>query len=303
VGAPTGLLELPGVLGVGFGVKERGGAVTGVPAWRVYVREKGPLHALAAAERIPAEVGGTATDVIEKAPTRATAVAYEPPRPPTRSPPASGARIVNARGVPGTLGCMAITPHDGAAVLVSNHHVLFGAGAGEGEPVWLVEREADAAAFHYLGSTRYGRLGTVTFGGVDYHVDCAVAVLDGANALPPLRRTEPEETAGPPAAGTVVKKTGPVTGTTRGVVVDVAYPDVVLIEGRPRAAPGQILVRPAEDGVAFSAGGDSGAILRDERGGMVGLLWGANHRGESIACHIVPVLQVLGIRLAQVTSR
>jgi hypothetical protein len=233
----------------------------------------------------------------------ATAVAYDPSRPPTLPAPASGSRIVNARGVPGTLGCLAITPHDGAVVLISSHHVLFGAGAGEGEPVWLGEREGDAAVFRHLGSTRYGKLGTVTCGGVDHHVDCAVAVLDGAGALPPWWRAEPEEAAGPPAPGAVVTKTGAVTGTTRGVIVDVAYPDVALIEGRAMAAPGQILVRPAEDGVAFSTDGDSGAILRDEWGGVVGLVWGANHRGESIACPIVPVLRVLGVRLARGTIR
>jgi hypothetical protein len=35
--------------------------------------------------------------------------------------------------------------------------------------------------------------------------------------------------------------------------------------------------------------------LRDADGAIVGLIWGANDRGESIACQIGPVLDCLGV--------
>ena len=37
---PAALRAIAGVLGVGFGLKEVGGALTPVPAWRVYVGHK-----------------------------------------------------------------------------------------------------------------------------------------------------------------------------------------------------------------------------------------------------------------------
>jgi hypothetical protein len=96
-----------------------------------------------------------------------------------------------------------------------------------------------------------------------------------------------------------VTKTGAATGSTSGVVVDTVRTETAVIDGRLRETPRQIVVRPA-NGVAFSAKGDSGAILRDDRGRMVGLLWGTNASGESLACHIAPVLRVLGIRPVRV---
>src|SRR5947209_8880396 len=36
-----------------------------------------------------------------------------------------GVRIVNARGAPGTLGCLAFTLHDQHLVMLTTHHLLF----------------------------------------------------------------------------------------------------------------------------------------------------------------------------------
>jgi hypothetical protein len=275
------------VLGVGFGLKERGGTVAPVLAWRVYVRRKLPAHRLAAHGRVPQRIGGVPTDVVETVPTRRTAGSADAPR--------EGVAIANARGVPGTLGCVAVSRHDGRAVLLGSHHVIFGDGARECEAVWRVE----GGAYRRLGSALHGRLGTLLFEGAEVYVDCAVASLDGEAGIPPgwfaVARAGDVAPARP---GMRVTRTG-ATGTTTGVVIDAAYPDVAMIEGRARPAPGQLLVR-ADDGAGpFSAEGDSGAVLRDEAGRLVGLLWGANARGESIASPISPVLWVLGIHPAR----
>jgi endonuclease G len=282
------LASLPGVLGVGFGLKERRGVLTGVSAWRVYVRTKRPADGLSSTELVPSTVDGFATDVVEKLVTRPTAGA-------SLAAPASGARIANSRGVPGTLGCLAVTLHDGRPVLLTNHHVLFGGGAPESEPVWLVDGVEAAPSFRELGCSLYGKRGVVAFGGVRHHVDCAVGSIDGAGGLGRRSRLRPEQVTEAAAPGDRVTKTGGATGTTAGIVVDVAYPDMAFVEGRAQQAPQQILVRPAGEG-PFSADGDSGAILRNGSGGAVGLVWGMNHRGESVACHIGPVLEVLNIR-------
>lgn len=206
-----------------------------------------------------------------------------------RPPDVGGSEIANSRGVPGTLGCVARTMHDGGTVSVLCHHVLFGDGAREGEPVWLVV----GGTAHPFGRSRYGRHGTVSYGGADVHVDCAVATVDDTTMdsttggdLGPV---------GSAAPGLAVSKAGAATGTTFGVVVGVASAVTATTGGRVRSAPGQILVRPAAGAGPFSAEGDSGAMLRGPRGEALGLLWGTNARGESIACPIRPVLAVLGI--------
>jgi hypothetical protein len=94
-------------------------------------------------------------------------------------------------------------------------------------------------------------------------------------------------------------KTGGATGLTEGIVVDVARTERARASGRSHDAPGQIAVRSRTPGRAFSAYGDSGAALRTADGAVVGLLWGRNARGESVACPIAPVLWVLHARLAR----
>jgi hypothetical protein len=97
-----------------------------------------------------------------------------------------------------------------------------------------------------------------------------------------------------------VTKCGAATGTTTGVVVSVDYADVAWIEGRPQAASRQLLVRSLGDEGPFSAAGDSGALVVNASGKAVGLLWGANSRGEGVACPIAPVLHAMNIALTAV---
>ena len=55
-------------------------------------------------------------------------------------------KIVNSRGVPGTLGVIARTKNSGRPVLLSNWHVLFGEG-GVGDDViclWMKRVRRDA---------------------------------------------------------------------------------------------------------------------------------------------------------------
>jgi hypothetical protein len=189
-----------------------------------------------------------------------------------------GARIANSRGVPGMLGAAAIRGHDGAPVLLSSHHVLFGGGAVAGEPVW------STPGLQRLGSTLYGRLGSVTRDGRACHVDCAVASIDGD--VSGWQLEEPPPRVRP---GAIVS----LDGGARGVVADVRDLD---------GAPGQILVRSLAAGEPFSVEGDSGAVLRDQDGAAVGLVWGATPAGETIASPLGPVLDVLGIDLVRLPT-
>ena len=60
-------LQLPGVHGVSVGYKETAGDRSEIPAIVVHVERKRPLEELDEAERIPPEIGGFATDVLEQA--------------------------------------------------------------------------------------------------------------------------------------------------------------------------------------------------------------------------------------------
>jgi hypothetical protein len=203
---------------------------------------------------------------------------------------AAGARIANARGVPGTVACAVGAPGEGP-MLLTGHHVLFGAGGVPREPVWLVGGGEEAPEFRRVGTTLRGHLGTVEFDGASYHVDCALVGL----ARPARRRAR---FGLPPArlrAGDHVFKLGGATGATAGVVVATDHPAVTELDGRTHPAPRQILVRPRDGEGPLSGPGDSGAALRDADGAVVGLLWGVTDRGESLACHIAPVLACLAV--------
>jgi hypothetical protein len=191
-----------------------------------------------------------------------------------------GARIINARGVPGTLGCVAHSLSEGRPLLLTAHHVLFGAGA----------RAQDAlGAPHRIGRASYGRFGVVSYEGASYHVDCAVASLDDELTARP-------QSIALASPGDRVTKHGAATGISAGIVVEVDYSEPVLLCGRQHDAPRQIVIRSTMPGRRFSSEGDSGAVVHNDRGQIVGLLWGTTAAGDGVACHIAPVFHVLHLR-------
>jgi hypothetical protein len=203
-----------------------------------------------------------------------------------------GAKLANSRGVPGTLGTLAVSRHDKAVGILTSQHVLCGAGAQFGEPVWLTADPDGGPRFVRVGLSRYGRIGTVERGG-SVHVDCAIATVDGWHGPPPGWRVVPE--AEPdreqPLAGRAVWAVGGVSGRSHGVVTGP--------ESWAGASSGQFLVRSREPRRPFSVEGDSGAVVRDKAGSPVGLIWGTTPSGASIATPIWAVVDVLGLQLVQ----
>ena len=213
--------------------------------------------------------------------------------------PLSGAGIVNAKGVPGTLGCIAYTLHTGEPVLLSTWHVLFGRDAHEASAVWL---ESDNGhALSGIGKTLYGKIGTVQFSGQDYYLDCAIASLTETPTVlaSQTQSTSPTLITQHDAAqvGDAVTKAGAATGVTHGTIADVDYSESVIPRGQGQPAPGQLLLKPLDQNKVFSAEGDSGAVVVDAANRAIGLLWGTNVRGEGVACPIAPVLYAMNITL------
>jgi hypothetical protein len=213
-------------------------------------------------------------------------------------------RIASARGVPGTAGAL-VADGAGRRLLLANYHVVFGGGAETGDPVWAIPPGRDPDCSHdavCIGVAERGHLGRVTFAGDTCFVDCAVVALADETGFPSWLEIQlagavlPESAE--PEVGMPVFKTGGTTGRTEGCLVDVTYRDHPFVGGRWRSAPAQLLVEPRDVELNFAAPGDSGAPLVDERGRIVGILWGSNANGQGIATPIAPVLDCLGVSLA-----
>ncbi len=210
-------------------------------------------------------------------------------------------RIVNARGVPGTVAGL-VRDGSGTRYLLANHHVVFGDGARAGEQVWAMPPADDPILQAVrLGPARTGEIGLVGVGEYARFVDCALIEVD--DDYPPWIVASLEGAAATGTtqarADTTVLKHGPATGTTHGTVLDADYPDHPFIAGQAFTAPGQILVGSSVADRSFAAPGDSGAALLDRDGRMVGLLWGSNESGDGLACPIDAVLECLGVSLPE----
>jgi hypothetical protein len=138
------LMQIPGVVGVGYGYKQRAGVTTQELSLRVYVRAKRPRSSLADHELVPATVNGLATDVIELRPARLLACESTS----AVSPLVGGITVTNLKTVTssgvtgvglGTLGCLCTLNDVGGRDrigLLSNHHVLASGGAAVGDTVY-----------------------------------------------------------------------------------------------------------------------------------------------------------------------
>lgn len=119
--------EIPGVSGLGIGLKEISGRQTGQLAWRIYVRKKLDNALLSPKNRIPEVMYGLPTDIIQKLHTRP---AYGQDTVEVLRP---GVQIGSDAGSSGTLGCFAIRKGESdKIVILSNSHVIYSDSASLG---------------------------------------------------------------------------------------------------------------------------------------------------------------------------
>lgn len=277
-----------GVVGLGYGLRETGGQVTSEHAWRVYVREKLPIGVLGG-NGAPETLFGLSIDVVAVSPVRPSGFlrrAFRSDRQ-RRSSLAPGDGLLNAKGMPGTVGAVVQSRLTNEPLILTAYHVLFARKAGAGDKVWSGTAPGGSRT---IATTVMGRLGVLRHGGADVFVDAALARIDPSVTF----RTGPAHT-GQTTPGARVRKSGAATGRTAGIVVDTCYPDQWHWEFRSQRAPRQILIHPdPPDSAAFSTAGDSGAVVVDETGAAVGMLWGSNARGDGVASPISAVCHALG---------
>lgn len=304
------LLDLPGVVAVDIGDKRVGSRVVGEQAVVVSVAHKLPDERLAAGARIPTAVLGVPTDVVEerielhrdergRVPVRddhhiqgATAVfggegvaparAFEDPGwdedTGTRAVGTMGALAV---GAPPCLVPMGLTTFDVACMddawSVGDRMIDPGTGVGYGDLARAtLSSRVDAAAVAIDSGVRHG------------------GIVPGIGPLAGHSAARPGET---------VRKTGFGTSFTSGLVASTDT-TIRVDHGRAlgvRVLREQVRVAATTSHERFAGPGDSGAVLVNVDGHVVGLhVAGTRDGATGFACPIADVLTELdvGLRIA-----
>jgi hypothetical protein len=330
--AKAELMQIPGVIGVGIGLKQVGGKLTDQICFRVYVHAKKSAEELPAEEIIPAQIQGFPTDVLKVYNVRATAQFVER-RDQTEHRPLTGGVAISTKSVTqnqnsyGTLGWFATKVSDNSNVVLTNKHVLWGEPPPSGvstdsdklsQPLW--EKKC-CCEYHVVGERLIG----IKQDGLD----CAIGRLN-SEETPALHIGNRSTNVTLKVAGTddaivgvPVKKIGARSGFTEGVVIDIegaTQGTIIAPNGDvigPYVAGRQILVWPADNETyihengkpAFANHGDSGAVLLDTDNKIVGLIWGDDptapgvSRSIGAANHIAAVLKALKDNGHEITLR
>jgi hypothetical protein len=300
--AEAELLQRPGVTAVDVGYKYVKGKRTDKLAIRVHVAKK--TDAVPPYERIPPEINGIPTDVIEnkyvaqvaKAPVNTLLSADTGEYNPLQGGISIGpCRSVGGDVYAGTLGAIVRDRATGATMLLSNFHVMC---IDNG---WRLGDTMTQPSLIDTGLCPADVVATLQRASLGGQVDCAIAQQNARSALP--RIVEIGGVAGVAAAavGMAVRKRGRTTELTYGSVdgvsgsVSIDYGDgigtVTLID--------QISIAPTtSQNAAFSDHGDSGSVIVNGSNMVVGLLFaGATDGSLTWANPIQSVLNTLAVDL------
>lgn len=282
----------PNVMGIGLGHKVTRGWTVDEMALRFYLKQK--LHPLLVpeAERIPPEIEGVPTDSVQ-----AGEFSIWRPIPPIyqrKVRPAMGGLSVGHYAISaGTLGC--VVEERGDRLILSNNHVLANENRGtEGDPILQPGRfdggKTDRDVLARLET--YVALDPEEMNLIDgalarpYNPDDVTPDVLNIGRLKGSREPELDER---------VRKSGRTTRLTRGAVVDASAAIRVGYATGTYLFQDQLIIAGVRG--AFSAGGDSGAVIAGEDGKAVGLLFGGSPF-FTVANKFVNVEKALDVRVA-----
>ena len=287
------LSKIPGVEGVGLGLKEVEGNLTDEISFRVYVSEKKERLNLQPEHIIPSEIKGFKTDVIKVYGSQEQ-VFVDKKDFTEHETLVGGIAISNEKAsAGGTLGWFGTRVSDNAPILLSNEHVLYPHpehllgdrfpkdGDKIAQPIYQKKSccESNVIA-NNITSENNGK------------VDCAIAKLNDSKkvvlVLTNKASSKVINVKGQDKAivGVQVKKIGARSGFTTGIVADIGVvaipnekitlPDGSVVEKRKDL----IMIRPIDTETyeiesgqkAFSNTGDSGSVILDVEDKIVGLL-------------------------------
>jgi hypothetical protein len=272
------------VTGVDIGLKEIKGKTTGAKVLRIHVSKKiVDINQLDESVRIPAEINGVPTDVIESNFTEQNSGAGNDRK--TRVDPLQPGVSVGSDHATGTLGLIVIDTLTGDKCILSNDHVLNSDTAYQpglrdggskqrdkvGESLRSIRTiKGDAALFKITDTTRK----------IDQEIFGTKTTLTNAKL---------------PTSKMILKKSGKETGVTEGIVTsDIG---VYKIQNSDYAVNG-FLVSPNSDRGPITIAGDSGSVWFDESTSEgVGLHIGISQDGKALACLLTDVLSELKAKI------
>ncbi|MGA7204694.1 MAG: hypothetical protein WBX27_08710 [Specibacter sp.] len=265
-------MAIPGVHATSIGLKNVADEATSTLAIVVHVDQKKSLADIPEAERIPAQLEGLPTDVVEDG------------APYPLLGPLQGGADLRVGNFAGTLGCIVRDMSDKTTCLLSNQHVLDNVGT----TVYVQKNDA----CHKVGYTkRTAQTSTV---------DAAIAsILDGIATSASI--AEIGNVAGSRSVtwqdiGKTVRKMGRTTGLRYGTINGMNYQGTTSLGGPTQS---QVIIVPlASKNSEFAAPGDSGSVIVDENNFVVALLWGKSQVGETVyANKIENVMSALNIEI------
>jgi len=290
------LLRIPGVHAVGVGAKQVAGERTGDVAIAVFVERKRPLAELAPEERVPEEIEGVKTDVVEMpVPTtiqtgpgqlfgasRVDDHEYRPIR--------GGSACARPGQGHGTFGCLFTVAGDPNTVIAATcHHVVYDHCSDVANHEEVGQPSGETSSSRCCSDI----VGTVLAAQCDGQVDIALVKLNGGedwlaevHEVGPVRATHFVTTAEANPPNTYpVKKRGRTTALTGGAITHTGTTGTILEADRVtvhRTYTNGMVIAPNPDPASpgtptdFGLGGDSGSAVLNEFDMVVGILFGAS---------------------------
>ena len=296
------ILKQPNVTGIAVGYKYVGGKRTDQVAVQVFVKEK--KKTVPKGQMIPPEINGVPTDVIERTfelhPAMKKVLELQPMSDTgTYNPVKGGISIGPCRAVggyvfAGTLGVPVRDRGTGNTLLLSNFHVMC---IDNG---WAVGDQMTQPSRVDTGSCPGGVVGTLLRAALTSSVDGAVCTLSGRGSACEIVDIGAVHGTNTATLNMAVRKRGRTTGLTYGMVdsislsVSIDYGDGI----GSKTLTNQIGIRPdTAKNPMFGDHGDSGSVVVDAGGKVVGLYFAGSSDGYGISNQIVAVLDTLNIDL------
>lgn len=319
------LITRRNVVGVGVGFKETSEGLTEDVAVVVNVAQKVPKAQLAESDKVPRDLDGVKTDVVETGRFLAGQVsaAAQTTKDRWRGKIPPGVSMGHFEVTAGTFGCLVRRGRE--LLILSNNHVLANVNSAKpgdaiiqpgrydgGKPEDKVAELVDFVPLDFGGdSARSGLFTTLeklvnslaSFFGSDhrmmaYRTSPGENLVDAALARPlnPAQFVGEIFNIGRPAGlaeatlGTSVQKTGRTTGYTQGRITQIDVTTSVDYNGRMATFTDQLMAS------GMSEGGDSGSLVLNEQRQAIGLLFAGSPRATLIN-PIQTVLKLLDIEI------
>ncbi|MGH8948601.1 MAG: hypothetical protein ACRDXF_07050 [Acidimicrobiia bacterium] len=301
--AEAEFLNRPGVTGVDIGYKEVDGKPTDVIAIRVLVQNKRDVRP---EDRIPEAIEGFPTDVIQRRfepqvltrdgadlVTQVDAKEYEQLKGGISIGPW---RLVRGAALGGTLGLPVVDKTTGKPMLLSNYHVMCV------DKSWSIGDVMIQPARVDQGTNPNSVVAYLQRGVLGDKVDCAVAEVTMRSIecdIVDIGKVSGKTNV--PSLGQTVRKRGRTTGLTFGIVDTVDL--TIVVNYGPDVGDvtltNQIGVRPdTTQSPKFSDSGDSGSVLVNDAGDVVGLHCAGNSdEGYGVSNPIDEVLVALNVSI------